>query len=199
MGWEEIFSPVGENPNENFGSGVAISGNYAIVGANRFGTDEKGKAYWYERQRDGKWKEVHTQPGENGGDSFGHSVGISGNYAIVGAYNFDGGRGKVYWYQRQRDGKWVKIHEQPGENRVNDLERVWGLAGIMPLLVRMNLMEIEAKFIGTREKGTESGCKFTNNPETNNPVSMKVKNLDRVWGLAGIMLLLVHLGLDQLL
>jgi hypothetical protein len=82
---------------------VAISGNYAIVGADLFDGigDNQGKAYWYERQRDGKWREVHTQLGENTSDLFGESVAISGNYAIVGARQSGADPGKAYFYLKR--------------------------------------------------------------------------------------------------
>ena len=36
MEWRELFSKEGENADEYFGHGVAISGNYAIVGSGEF-------------------------------------------------------------------------------------------------------------------------------------------------------------------
>ena len=50
MGWEQIFSQPGESAFNFFGTSVAISGNYAIVGAPRFDSDQipdRGKAYFY--------------------------------------------------------------------------------------------------------------------------------------------------------
>ena len=117
MEWRELFSKEGENTGDLFGRSMAISGNYAIVGATGFPlNDSKGKAYIYQRQNDGKWKEVHTIEGENAGNQFGYSVAISGNYAIVGAFEFNGSAGKAYWYQRQNDGKWKEVHTIEGEN-----------------------------------------------------------------------------------
>jgi hypothetical protein len=83
--------------NDAFGSSVAIDGNYAIVGANReddaggaSGTDS-GKAYIFDVTTGAL---VHTLDNPNAfstsaGDSFGISVAISGNYAIVGAHQED--------------------------------------------------------------------------------------------------------------
>ena len=75
-----------------FGWSVSISGNYAIVGApvdDNGGTD-KGSAYIF--VRDGESWTVQaklTASDAAGGENFGNSVSISGDYAIVGAYEDD--------------------------------------------------------------------------------------------------------------
>ncbi len=103
-----------DNPNaygtsvgDRFGESVAISGNYAIVGANEeddSGGSTSGKAYIFNVTTGAL---VHTLNNPNPfgtsvSDNFGLSVGISGNYAIVGAYLEDesGGlsSGKTYMY-----------------------------------------------------------------------------------------------------
>ena len=93
------------SPNDSFGGSVAISGNYAIVGAegeDDAGGNQSGKAYIFNVSTGSL---VHTLDNPNaystsGGDNFGKSVAISGNYAIVGAYNEDDaggtGSGKAY-------------------------------------------------------------------------------------------------------
>jgi outer membrane protein assembly factor BamB len=102
------------NPNaystsqdDNFGTSVAISGNYAILGANNEDAADglqSGKAYIYNVTTGAL---VHTLNNPNAystglNDNFGFSVGISGNYAIVGAFNEDDASGttsgKVYIY-----------------------------------------------------------------------------------------------------
>ena len=84
-----------------FGYSVAISGNYAIVGAHKSGN---GSAYLFERIN-GSWstsiKLLHPTPTTI---SFGVSVAISGNYAIVGtdlatAYFFERVSGS--WTEKQ--------------------------------------------------------------------------------------------------
>ena len=86
-----------DNPNayntsaqDKFGTSVAISGNYAIIGASLEddgGGTQSGKAYIYNVTTGAL---VHTLDNPNAystsaGDYFGESVAISGNYAIVGA------------------------------------------------------------------------------------------------------------------
>ena len=122
--WKQIYTRLGETANDEFGKSVAISGNYAIVGAtgNDDGGSGAGKVYWYQREKDGNWKQVHTEIGEAVDDGFGHSVAISGNYSIVGATgNDEGGNlaGKVYWYRREKDGNWKQVHTEIGEAAVN--------------------------------------------------------------------------------
>tara|TARA_A100001015_G_scaffold317025_1_gene432842 strand:- start:1673 stop:2815 length:1143 start_codon:yes stop_codon:yes gene_type:complete len=131
MSWEVSKILEGENANDLFGENVAIYGNYAIVGAYNYDkpgepvTDNRGKVYWYERQRSREWKLIHSVEGETANDQFGRSVAIYGNYAIVGATGFDGDgvsdTGKVYWYERQRSGEWKLIHSVEGENALDTL------------------------------------------------------------------------------
>jgi formate-dependent nitrite reductase cytochrome c552 subunit len=93
-----------------FGISVAISGDYAIVGA--WGKDNSaGAAYIFHRTGTTTWgtgtKIVASD--RAGGDNFGYNVGISGNYAIVGAYkNDDNGpdSGSAYIFRRTGTNTW---------------------------------------------------------------------------------------------
>ncbi len=87
--------------NVYFGRSVAISGNYAIVGAqeddwNGNGGDsiyDAGAAYIYAKSANGAWIEMQKLVASDRDleeEYFGASVAISGNYAIVGAY-YSGG------------------------------------------------------------------------------------------------------------
>jgi len=82
-----------DNPNsygtatdDKFGFAVAISGDYAIVGASGEdnGSNHTGIAYIF-NVTTGSLLHTLSQPSPSIGDSFGYSVAISGNYAIVGA------------------------------------------------------------------------------------------------------------------
>ena len=121
-----IISPVKkwkwtlDNPNaydaydtsapDNFGYSVAISGNYAIVGAyteNDASGTNSGKAYIFDVTT-GQLKWTLDNPnayGTSASDYFGYSVAISGNYAIVGARNEDdasgSNSGKAYIFELQ--------------------------------------------------------------------------------------------------
>ncbi len=99
---------------DNFGVSVAISGDYAIVGA-----DEKdtlydsfvGAAYIFYRTRTNSWdsgtKIVASDAAD--WDFFGASVSISGSYAIVGAFGDDDGgsnSGSAYIFRRIDTNSW---------------------------------------------------------------------------------------------
>jgi hypothetical protein len=104
-----------------FGYSVAISGDYAIVGAigENGGTgdpiDDSGAAYIFHRTGDDTWDDgvKLVAPDAQANDWFGRSVAISGDYAIVGAYGEDGGAGNPrtdagasYIFHRTGDDTW---------------------------------------------------------------------------------------------
>jgi len=95
--------------NDNFGSSVSISGDYAIVGA-RY-KNSYGVSYVFYRNQGGmdNWGEVKklTASDAANNDVFGHSVSISGDYVIVGAFAENGagiGRGAAYVFYRNEGG-----------------------------------------------------------------------------------------------
>jgi len=92
--WGEAKKIIGSvfSANSRFGSGVGISGDTAIVGLpNR----NAGLAFTFERDEGGvdNWGEVTLFTSSDGGtgDNFGHSVAMSGNNTIVGAWGDDDG------------------------------------------------------------------------------------------------------------
>lgn len=114
--WQEVDRIVAGDAADydNFGNAVAISGEYAIVGALQDDDTEtdSGSAYIFERQPDGQWLEVSkltaSDPEHNA--DFGWSVAISGTYAMVGALNQDDGgtaQGAVYVFERTGPGTWT--------------------------------------------------------------------------------------------
>ncbi len=83
------------NAGARFGASSAISGDYAIVGAdldNESGLTACGSVTIFKRNpTTGNW-EHHSKiynPSASSGDNFGFSVAIDGDYAIVGARNDD--------------------------------------------------------------------------------------------------------------
>ena len=105
--------------DSEFGSSVAISGNYAIVGARNDdndidgdGTEEVdvGSAYIYERTSSGRGTPIALTPptGLEAGSNFGWAVAIDGDYAIVGAPGDDNNGvtdiGSAYIYERTSSG-----------------------------------------------------------------------------------------------
>ena len=97
-----------------FGNSVAISGDYAIVGApyEDTGGSSAGAAYIFRRTDTNTWdagvKIQASVPHAN--DFFGRSVAISGDYAIVGAYLEDAGgtwdAGAAYIFRRTDTNTW---------------------------------------------------------------------------------------------
>ena len=94
--------------NDYFGYSVAISGNYAIVGAyaeDDAGGTYSGKAYIFDATTGSLLHTLHNPNAysTSASDYFGCSVAISGNRVVVGAYGEDdaGGTdsGKAYVYQ----------------------------------------------------------------------------------------------------
>ncbi len=113
--WSEVVGPSlleGKNNSDYFGRSVSINGDYAIVGAPGYDDpilgNSPGAAYIFKKDNGGTWSEVPGSPlvGENDADNFGWSVSINGDYAIVGAYRYDGNKGAAYIYNRECiDGK----------------------------------------------------------------------------------------------
>lgn len=98
-------------PNDYFGWSVSISGDYVIVGAYKDddaeGTDQGSAIVFHYNSGTGLWEKdgdklFNNQPHAN--DWFGYSVGISGDYAIVGAPHDDrppgSNQGAVVFFER---------------------------------------------------------------------------------------------------
>ena len=84
-----------------FGVSVSISGDYAVVGAhyNDINGDRSGSAYVFKRTGTSWAQEAILLPSDGeGGDLFGLSVSISGDFAVVGAWGDDTRSGSAYLY-----------------------------------------------------------------------------------------------------
>lgn len=122
--------------SDNFGA-VAISGNYAIVGAPNEDHDalggnplsSAGAAYIFERQSSGNWVEVQkiVAGDREMGSEFGGYVDIDGNYVIIGA-KFESKdanglnpiapyAGAAYIFERQSGGTWVQVQKIVASDR----------------------------------------------------------------------------------
>ena len=102
--------------NDLYGSSIAMYGNYLIVGCPGDASG-KGAAYIYMDDGKGSWAGPTTITASDGeaGDRFGTSVAISGDYAVVGALNEDGGSGNsksdagaAYVYRRTTGNSWTQ-------------------------------------------------------------------------------------------
>ena len=103
---------------DNFGNSVDINGDYAVVGAPNDdvnGRIDQGSAYVFQRNN-GAWAEIAQLTAIDGlsGDQFGSSVGIYGDYLVVGSPGDDIGsnsdQGSVYVFNRQGN-TWVQINK----------------------------------------------------------------------------------------
>ena len=117
--WSQVAKIVAsDSDGGQFGYSVSISGDRAIVGAPWNGTDRRstpGAAYIFERDNNGLWSQVvrlFSTPRGNDYPQFGQSVSISGDYAIVGAWNeydsaYSDSSGYAYIFERDtQNGLW---------------------------------------------------------------------------------------------
>jgi FG-GAP repeat len=127
--WEQQGNKLlNQNPAnyDNFGFAVAISGDFAIVGAiyDDEGFTNNGSATVFKRNTTtSTWEQqgnklINANPGND--DNFGNKVAISGDYAIVGAYqDSEGGfttNGSATIFKRNTNtGAW----EQQGNKLIN--------------------------------------------------------------------------------
>ena len=97
----------GGSTGDTFGTSVAISGDYAIVGAPVV-SSSTGAAYIFNRTGTNTWDSGTTITASGGslGDTFGSSVAISGDYAIVGAPGVSSSTGAAYIYYRPSGNSW---------------------------------------------------------------------------------------------
>lgn len=98
------------NNRDAFGTSAALSGDLAVIGAD--GDDDvatdAGAAFIYRRTGDSWTQEAKLTPSDGAsGDNFGYSAAISGNYALIGAWNALDSQGAAYIFEYQ-DGSWVE-------------------------------------------------------------------------------------------
>jgi len=136
--WNEVQKIVASDraANDFFGGSVAVSGSYAIIGANYEDEDASGNgtlinagsAYIFEREDNGNWNQVQKiiAADRHNEDEFGMSVGISGDYAIVGAYYEDEDAsdintiecaGSAYIFERNGSGIWNEVQKIVASDR----------------------------------------------------------------------------------
>jgi hypothetical protein len=86
--------------NDQFGYSVSVSGDTALIGS-RYGNSIKGAAYVF-TYSGSTWKQQAELTASDGvlGDLFGHSVCVSGDTALIGAYVHNSSKGAVYVFTR---------------------------------------------------------------------------------------------------
>jgi len=112
--------------NNNFGRSVSINGDYAIVGAYNDAENAVNpeSAYIFKRNSDSDWSETKLAASDgNTGDSFGCSVYINGNYAIVGAKDDDDkgdNSGSAYIFKKIDDSNWIETKLTASDENTGD-------------------------------------------------------------------------------
>lgn len=105
-------------PYDDFGSSVAISGNYAVIGAPS-AINNQGAVYIFEVNQSGEWEEKQKLTASDGSsnDSFGTNVAINGEHLIVSSpgdnlydpgINEVGHGGSVYFFSLSSSNEWVE-------------------------------------------------------------------------------------------
>lgn len=107
---QELSAPDAAT-GRHFGLGVAISGNFAVVGAPDPFFERRGSAYVFERSASGAWNYATTlAPGDlQPGDGFGFPITMDGSSVIIGSTGSDGphtNSGAAYVFTRDDGGQW---------------------------------------------------------------------------------------------
>ena len=122
IGPESKFVPNDRGSNDDFGGAIALSGNYAIIGAAREDHDENGQnklssagsAYLLGKNQNGHWNQIQKliPSDRETKDFFGQAVDIDGDYAIVGGFNkVNKNDGAAYIFQKQVDDSWSEVQK----------------------------------------------------------------------------------------
>ncbi len=124
--WGQVKKIVGPDDETRFGTSVAISGDFIIVGTpGTTNVASKGEARIYQRDEGGtdNWGEVASFNASDGAlfDFFGFSVDISDNgaIAIVGRYLDGANTGAAYIFEPDVSGDWsqtTKLTASDGED-----------------------------------------------------------------------------------
>lgn len=100
----KLVPSTGLSAGDGYGNAVAISGNYAIIGAAL-----ENEAYIFDRDGAGNWDGGQRLTPASAGSRFGEDVDIEGNRAIVGMRNNTGGQPEnAEIWQRDGGGVWVR-------------------------------------------------------------------------------------------
>ena len=114
--WRETqkLSASDAERSDLFGWSVALSGDFALVGATRDDVGDQrdcGSVSLYRRTNSGQWTEVVrlTASDADFNDSFGNSVALSDSVAVVGAVDHNLKAGAAYVFERTPGGDWKQI------------------------------------------------------------------------------------------
>ncbi|QQX78103.1 T9SS type A sorting domain-containing protein [Aequorivita iocasae] len=126
--WTEAQKIVSPNPQASdvFGIGVALSGDYLVIGANEY-DNRKGAAYVYLKNGNGTYEYVQTLTASDASNDafFGTSVGMDGDQMIVGAYGDNMEQGAAYIFERDAQNNWVEVAKLTGNPSTENTQFGW--------------------------------------------------------------------------
>ncbi|MCG3124253.1 MAG: hypothetical protein GIKADHBN_02705 [Phycisphaerales bacterium] len=127
--YAQAVAPPAEAASSGFGDGLAVCGEWALVGSPATGTGNPGSVHAYKRSG-GAWTFVQsiTSPTPAADDRFGLRVAIECNRAVVAASGEDGQRGAVYVLQRTGDVWSIESRLSPGDANPGDILGTFGVA-----------------------------------------------------------------------
>ncbi len=126
--WSETQKILSPNPqgSDVFGVGVAISGDYIVVGANEV-DGRKGAAYVYLKNSGGTYDYVQTLMASDAANDnfFGTSVSLSGDQMVIGAYGANMEQGAAYVFEKDNQGTWLEVQKLNGNASTEGTQFGW--------------------------------------------------------------------------
>ncbi len=126
--WSETQKILSPNPqgSDVFGVGVAISGDYIVVGANEV-DGRKGAAYVYLKNSGGTYDYVQTLMASDAANDnfFGTSVSLSNDQLVIGAYGANMEQGAVYIFEKDNQGTWLEVQKLNGNASTEGTQFGW--------------------------------------------------------------------------
>lgn len=112
--WTQVQKIMNPNPQQNdiFGIGVAIAGEYMVVGASEE-DNTKGAAHIFKKNSSGVWEHVQKIIASDAMSQayFGTSVAISNTRIAIGAYGHAGGEGATYIFEDDGTNNWTETQK----------------------------------------------------------------------------------------
>lgn len=148
--WNEVQKIMSPNPQQNdiFGIGVAIAGDYMVVGASEE-DNTKGAAHIYMKNNNGVWEHVQKIIASDAMAQgyFGTSVSISNTSIAVGAYGHAGGEGATYIFEDDGTGNWTETQKITASSPSSEANFGWNC------LIQNNHLVVSAPHPYGSEKG----------------------------------------------
>ena len=141
----------------SFGEHIAVSGEFAIVGAPSDQSDPTrvGAAYILKKV-ESEWVEVaKLQPADEMESNFGRSVSIDGDYAVVG------GKGAAYVFQRKGE-PWVEVEKLSlfGANRFSSFGHSVSISRNTIVVGEPESVRIDIEDVGTAHVFEQKGGRW---------------------------------------